>query len=388
MRTSGATLRLPTSREQASSQTASRSSTMDDVWPAHMGDDVGSRAYASSRSWRVTSWQSTSRSGVKSSRFRIGSTSATSPMTRRTPSTEFPPIEPLRPPEGAPNVLIVLLDDVGFGAASAFGGPANTPTAERLQTRRVVVQPIPHDGALRTHSGSAAQRAQPPFGRHGDDHRDGDRSSRLERRAAEQQGRSRDDAQAERLFDCPVRKMSRGATVAVLARRAVRRVALRWRRVRALLWLHRWREQSVLPGVVRRVLTRRAGEVSRGRLSPHRGPGGPGDRLGPHPEGVGSRQALLHVLRSGRDPRTAPRAGRVGRQVRREVRRRLGRSARSDVRPAEGDRRSGAGRRAHRRVRMRSPRGRTCPTSSSRCSSVRWRSTRDSSSTPTSMSVG
>jgi len=28
----------------------------------------------------------------------------------------FPPIEPLRPPEGAPNVLIVLLDDVGFAA--------------------------------------------------------------------------------------------------------------------------------------------------------------------------------------------------------------------------------------------------------------------------------
>jgi arylsulfatase len=44
----------------------------------------------------------------------------------------FPPIEPLRPPEGAPNVLIVLLDDVGFAASSAFGGPVNTPTAERL----------------------------------------------------------------------------------------------------------------------------------------------------------------------------------------------------------------------------------------------------------------
>ena len=49
------------------------------------------------------------------------------------PDTAFPAIEPLLPPEGAPNVLIVLLDDVGFGAASAFGGPANTPTAERLQ---------------------------------------------------------------------------------------------------------------------------------------------------------------------------------------------------------------------------------------------------------------
>jgi arylsulfatase A-like enzyme len=48
------------------------------------------------------------------------------------PDSVFPPIEPLRPPEGAPNVLVILLDDVGFGATSAFGGPCQTPTAERL----------------------------------------------------------------------------------------------------------------------------------------------------------------------------------------------------------------------------------------------------------------
>jgi arylsulfatase A-like enzyme len=48
------------------------------------------------------------------------------------PDTHFPPIRPLRPPEGAPNVLIVLIDDVGFGASSAFGGPVNMPAAERL----------------------------------------------------------------------------------------------------------------------------------------------------------------------------------------------------------------------------------------------------------------
>ena len=48
------------------------------------------------------------------------------------PATSYPPIEPLTPPDGAPNVLVVLLDDVGFGASSAFGGPCNTPTAERL----------------------------------------------------------------------------------------------------------------------------------------------------------------------------------------------------------------------------------------------------------------
>src|SRR6187431_2917873 len=48
------------------------------------------------------------------------------------PDTKFPPIRPLRPPAGAPNVLVILLDDVGFGASSAFGGPCQTPTAERL----------------------------------------------------------------------------------------------------------------------------------------------------------------------------------------------------------------------------------------------------------------
>jgi arylsulfatase len=48
------------------------------------------------------------------------------------PDTKYPPIEPLRPPTGAPNVLIVLIDDTGFGASSAFGGPVHMPTAERL----------------------------------------------------------------------------------------------------------------------------------------------------------------------------------------------------------------------------------------------------------------
>jgi len=48
------------------------------------------------------------------------------------PNSKFPPIQPLRPPKDAPNVLIVLLDDVGFGASSAFGGPCQTPNFEKL----------------------------------------------------------------------------------------------------------------------------------------------------------------------------------------------------------------------------------------------------------------
>jgi hypothetical protein len=48
------------------------------------------------------------------------------------PDTTYPPITPLRPLEGAPSVLIMLVDDAGFGSSSAFGGPCNTPTFERL----------------------------------------------------------------------------------------------------------------------------------------------------------------------------------------------------------------------------------------------------------------
>ena len=43
-----------------------------------------------------------------------------------------PPRFELKAPENAPNVVIVLLDDMGFGQCSAFGGPIHMPTAERL----------------------------------------------------------------------------------------------------------------------------------------------------------------------------------------------------------------------------------------------------------------
>ena len=43
-----------------------------------------------------------------------------------------PPMFEVKAPESAPNVLIILIDDMGFGQSSAFGGPINMPTAERL----------------------------------------------------------------------------------------------------------------------------------------------------------------------------------------------------------------------------------------------------------------
>ena len=43
---------------------------------------------------------------------------------------DFP--EETTAPKGAPNVLLILTDDVGFGASSTFGGPVPTPTMDRL----------------------------------------------------------------------------------------------------------------------------------------------------------------------------------------------------------------------------------------------------------------
>ena len=47
-------------------------------------------------------------------------------------NVEAPPFFEVKAPEKAPNVLIVLIDDIGFGGPSTFGGPIQTPTLDRL----------------------------------------------------------------------------------------------------------------------------------------------------------------------------------------------------------------------------------------------------------------
>lgn len=43
-----------------------------------------------------------------------------------------PPRFEVKAPEGAPNVLLVLIDDLGFAGTSTFGGPVATPTFDRI----------------------------------------------------------------------------------------------------------------------------------------------------------------------------------------------------------------------------------------------------------------
>jgi arylsulfatase A-like enzyme len=47
-------------------------------------------------------------------------------------NVKMPPNFEVKAPAGAPNVVIVLIDDLGFGATSPFGGPIATPTLEKL----------------------------------------------------------------------------------------------------------------------------------------------------------------------------------------------------------------------------------------------------------------
>jgi arylsulfatase len=47
-------------------------------------------------------------------------------------NVEAPTPFQVRAPEGAPNVVIVLIDDIGFGGPSTFGGPLQTPTLDQL----------------------------------------------------------------------------------------------------------------------------------------------------------------------------------------------------------------------------------------------------------------
>jgi arylsulfatase len=42
------------------------------------------------------------------------------------------PQQPQRLPADAPNILIVLLDDTGFGVSETFGGEVHTPTFSKL----------------------------------------------------------------------------------------------------------------------------------------------------------------------------------------------------------------------------------------------------------------
>src|SRR6476659_8719894 len=66
-------------------------------------------------------------------------------------------------PPGAPNVLLVLIDDAGFGNPSTFGGPISTPRYTQLA--EAALQPVPRHRAVFPDARGSAHRAEQPCGR-------------------------------------------------------------------------------------------------------------------------------------------------------------------------------------------------------------------------------
>jgi arylsulfatase len=55
----------------------------------------------------------------------------------RDSTPDWSPFEPTKAPDGAPNVVYIVLDDVGFSAMSCYGGPIETPNIDAIAARGV-----------------------------------------------------------------------------------------------------------------------------------------------------------------------------------------------------------------------------------------------------------
>ncbi len=277
------------------------------------------------------------------------------------PATSFPPIEPLRPPEGAPNVLIVLIDDTGFAASSAFGGPVDTPTAERLAADGLKYNRF-HTTALcsptrqalltgRNHHavgmGGITEIATSAPGYNSI------RPNTCAPLAETLKLNGYSTAQFGKCHEVPVWETSPMGPFSA------------WPTGSGFEHFYGFiggETNQYAPAIYRDTVADRAAQDGGGGLPLHRGHDRPGDRLDQAAEGADGGQAVLRLLRARRDACAASRADGVVGQVQGPVRRRLGRASRADAGPAEGARRDPGRRGADASARRRSPPGTTCRT--------------------------
>ena len=83
--------------------------------------------------------------------------------TARDSTPDFP--KGVEAPAGAPNVLLILTDDVGFGATSTFGGPIQTPNFQRLADSGLRYNTFHTTALCSPDARGADHRAQPPLRR-------------------------------------------------------------------------------------------------------------------------------------------------------------------------------------------------------------------------------
>ncbi len=58
--------------------------------------------------------------------------------------------------EDPPNILLVLIDDAGYGQFGTFGGGIPTPTMDRVANNGLRVHAVPHHGPVQPHAGRPA----------------------------------------------------------------------------------------------------------------------------------------------------------------------------------------------------------------------------------------
>ena len=264
------------------------------------------------------------------------------------PDTKFPPIEQLRPPKGAPNVLIILIDDAGFGSASAFGGPCQTPNAEKLAA-----------GGLKYNRFHTTALCSPT-------------------RQALLTGRNHHSAGMGGITEIATGAPGYSSVLPNTISPLARTLKLNGYSTAQFGKCHEvpvWETSPVGPfdawptggGGFEYFYGFIGGEANQWYPTLYEGTTPVEPKKTPEEgyhfmadmtdkamawivaaEGAGARQAVLRLLRAGRDPRASPCAQGVGRQVQGQVRPGLGQAARRDHRPAEEARRHPGGLPAHR----------------------------------------
>ena len=149
-------------------------------------------------------------------------------------------------PDGAPNVLVILIDDAGFGNAGTFGGPIDTPNYTRMAEEGAALQPLPRHRALLADPGGAADRPQQPRGRLRLGRRVLDRVPRLHGVRPRRLRAAPEDPARQRLQHLRVRQVAPDARRPAGPRRAVQPLAGRLG-LRLLLRLPRRRLGAVGP---------------------------------------------------------------------------------------------------------------------------------------------
>ena len=277
-------------------------------------------------------------------------------------------VEPKRLADGAPNILIILMDDVGPGTPSTYGGEINTPTLDRVAKMGISYNRFhstamcsPTRAALLTGRNHTLRRQWPDRG-------DRQRLRRLQRHHPEVVGDRRRGAEGLRLQHRRLGQVAQHARRADHLQGAVRLLADRlWLRV--FLRLPRRRGLAVRADAGAQHHRRSPRRQPQG-LPPHRGHRRRRHPLAARTEGLRAGQAVLHVLGAGRVARPAPGHEGMGRQVQGQVRRRLGQVSRAHLRPRQELRAGFRRTRSSRRARHRWLRGIRFPRTKSRSSAA------------------